>query len=72
MNLTISNSTKPHTNVLKGGKTDALLKYFDMNDYFENKTKTMYVSISKQNLFEAFKSNQLYNEIRKEYQKTKE
>ena len=28
-------TNKIHTNILKGGKTDATLEYFNMNDYFE-------------------------------------
>ena len=32
--MVIDDSFVPHTNVLAGGKTDAELKYFNMNDYF--------------------------------------
>ena len=28
-------TNKIHTNILKGGKTDATLEYFNMNDYFK-------------------------------------
>ena len=28
-------TNKIHTNILKGGKTDAGLEYFNMNDYFK-------------------------------------
>jgi len=28
-------TNKIHTNILKGGNTDASLEYFDMNDYFK-------------------------------------
>ena len=28
-------TNKMHTNILKGGNTDATLEYFDMNDYFK-------------------------------------
>ena len=32
--MVLNDSYSPHTNVLVGGKTDANLKYFNMNDYF--------------------------------------
>lgn len=55
--------THIHTNVLKGGKTDASLEYFNMKDYFGMEIVTEYVVISQSDIKECLKKdtiNSLY------------
>ena len=43
-------TNKMHTNILKGGNTDATLEYFDMNDYFKVEEIVEYYAIRQYDL----------------------
>ena len=48
-----------HTNVLKGGKTDATLEYFNMNNYFQTETINEYYMIDLDRIQSLLKQNKL-------------
>lgn len=47
-------NNQPHTNILRGGKSDAKLKYFDTRKYFTKIFKDDYFLLKKSILYEAF------------------
>ena len=50
-----------YTNVLKGGKTDASLEYFNMKDYFKVEKITEYYIINKHYIQNCLNINILEN-----------
>ena len=52
-------TNKEHTNILKGGKTDAALEYFNMRDYFKTENIVQYYTIKKTNIQKSLKCDVL-------------
>ena len=48
-----------HTNVLKGGRTDACLEYFNMKDYFKFEGITQFYVINRENISSYLKKDLL-------------
>lgn len=56
-------SGKPHTNVLKGGRTNALCKYFDMTGYFKKNQQKNYFVIMVSDILLHLDKLKLQNSI---------
>ena len=52
-------TNKIHTNILKGGSTDANLKYFNIKNYFKQRKINKYFAIDEDSLLNSLKKDVL-------------